>query len=104
MKTTFIRIENESELPVGVVRNTTRPNLFGCLYTNTKTLKVEKDMGILEKEANVCIFKKNLDDGLTELLNMKEIEYNIPLGKHVFKRKADLVVYYMYSNSERDAY
>jgi len=102
MKTTYIKIDSEDQLPVGVIRNTTRPNLFGCLYTDTKTLKVEREYGVLEGKINVCVFKKILDDGFVELLNMEEIEYNIPLGKYVYKRQADVVVYYLKSSSEID--
>lgn len=100
MKTEFIKIESEDKLPDGVIRNTTRPNLFGCLFTNTETLEVERDIGILEKEDKVVIFKKILDDGFVELLNMPTLEYNIPLGKHVYIRKADVIVYYIKTKSE----
>lgn len=104
MKTTFIKIDSEDELPVGIIRNTTRPNLFGCLYTNTETLEVEREYGALEEDKNISIYKKILDDGFVELLNMSEIEYNIPLGKYVYKRKADVVVYYLKSASDFPKY
>lgn len=104
METTFIKIESEDELPNGVERNITRPNLFGCLFTNTDTFEVEEDIGILGKEGNVKIFKKVLDDGFAELINMPTIEYNIPLGKFVYERKADVVVYYIQSASEKEMY
>jgi len=105
MKTTFIRIESEDELPVGVVRNTTRPNLFGYLYTDTesKNLEVKTDIGILGNGINVALFKEILDNGFVELLNMKEIEYVTQLGKYVFKRNkdSDVTVYYINTSSEK---
>ena len=104
METTFKKIESEDELPDGVEKNITRPNLFGCLFTNTETFKVEEDIGILGKEGKVNIFKKCLDDGFVELLNMLTIEYNNQLGKFIYERKADLVVYYINTSSEKEMY
>ena len=100
MRTTFKKIESEDELPEGTIRNLTRPNLFGCLYTD-ENLDVKEDLGILGVEGEVILFKKKLDSGIVTLLNTEEIDYVSPMGSHRFIRKADVTLYYISSNFEK---
>lgn len=97
METKFVRIESEDELPPNVVRNLSRPNLFGCLYTDYVTKKVKVEKGLLAKEEEVFLFSKKINKGLIDLLREKTIEFNSAFGNIVFIRKANVTLYYIKS-------
>ena len=96
MKTIFEKIDSESELPENVVRNLTRPNLFGHLYTDDN-LEIKQDLGVLGVEENVNLFQESLNNAIVSVLNEDFIDYITPYGGFTFERKANVTLYYLKS-------
>ena len=103
--TKFVKVKSRDDIPsgIGLVKNLTRPNLFGCLYRD-ENLNIVEDKGILGVEADVFLFKEKLDAGIVSLLQSEKIDYNNHLGERQFVRKANVTLYYIHSSMERDIF
>ena len=95
-KTEFIRVKSREEAPDDCVTNLTRPNLFGCFYTEYNG-EIVRDPGLLESENELNIFVYCINPGLVELFTEKSLEFNYMYGQLFFQRNADVKIYYIRS-------